>query len=276
MSSNIGWTDEVWNPVSGCTLLSPGCLNCYAARLTGTRLKDHPRCTGLAKKTVSGRYQFTGEVRLHYDLLEQPLHWRKPRRIFVCSMSDLFHEQVVGSFLRELWNVMKNCPQHQFQILTKRPERFLHNLRHWIFWADYQPLANVWLGVSCENQRYAEERIPLLQRCPAAIRFVSFEPLLGAIDIGELLADVDWAIIGGESGPGYRECPIEWITDLARQCKAAGIATFVKQDCGAKPGKQGRIPDNIWAWKEYPRGIKGGAAGGTTQGNAEELDKRNA
>ena len=213
--SAIEWTDATWNPVTGCTKVSPGCANCYIERTPAFRM------TG--QRFVKGKIP----VVLHPDRLEQPLHWRKPRRVFVVSMGDLFHEDVPDSFLLNAWMTMALSPEHTYQVLTKRPERMrawvssLQDLpgEHALFASDMWPLPNIELGVSVENQRMADERIPLLLDTPAAVRFLSCEPLLGPLDptpwlgwdgcyAGETCPDhprIDWVIVGGESGPGRAE-----------------------------------------------------------------------
>jgi len=223
MPSKIEWTDETWNPITGCTKISAGCKNCYAERMA---------------RRLAGRYGYPEypdhfKVTLHPDRLEEPLHWRKPRMVFVCSMSDLFHEDVPSEFIkRDVWNVMVDAKQHVFQILTKRPARMLQLWRNHTPWPE-----NIWCGVTAENQVTADERIPLLLQVPAAVRFVSCEPLLGAVDLrwylgtGELLSQnyLDWVIIGSESGPRRRNCDLDWVRSLTKQCLAGRVSVFVKQ-----------------------------------------------
>jgi protein gp37 len=242
--SKIEWTDATWNPVTGCTKVSQGCKNCYAEREM--------------KRFWPGR-SFT-DVQLHPDPLEQPLHWRRPRRVFVNSMSDLFHESVPDLFIARVFSVMGMAGQHTFQILTKRPSRMLE-------WFNKKPgmwpkdmglslAANIWLGVSCEDQETAEKRIPYLLATPAAVRFVSCEPLLGPINLaaalpgirGELariahsidqrimydrqsapIPYIDWIIVGGESGPNARPMHRDWVRSLRDQCVAAEVPFFFKQ-----------------------------------------------
>jgi protein gp37 len=208
-------------------------------------------------------------VVLRPERLEIPLHWKKPKRVFVDSMSDLFHEQVTDYFILNVFGVMERSQRHVFQVLTKRPQRMLewvNDYDHWLRYstgsgfADFHP--NVWLGVSVENQRAADERIPLLLQTPTAMRFVSCEPLLGEVDISLFLhawhstsydtPPIDWVICGGESGANYRPMDLAWLLFIVEQCKAAGVPIFVKQDSGRYPGKQGRIPDELWKLKEYP------------------------
>lgn len=243
--SGIEWTDATWNPVAGCSLVSPGCTNCYA-------MKQAQRCAsmGLAKyagltQVVKGKAVWTGAVRLDEASLEQPLRWRRTRRIFVNSMSDLFHEALPDEAIDQVFAVMQGAPQHQFQILTKRPKR----MRDYVLGGAPQrisklepgtlvqwPLPQVWLGVSVEDQARADQRIPLLLQTPAAIRFISAEPLLGPLDLWLYLDPMrqfrrrlDLVICGGESGPGARAFDIQWARDLIEQCQAATVAVFMKQ-----------------------------------------------
>ena len=220
-------------------------------QLAGTRLRNVPAYAGLTKHTRSGP-QWTGEVRLHPDRLDQPLRWRKPRMIFVNSMSDLFHEGVPSEFILRVYGIMNQARQHTFQVLTKRPQRALEFFHKYGIVPDpmtgrapsgSEAPPNVWLGVSCEDQQRADERIPLLLRCPAAVRFVSAEPLLSGIDfspwfdhrVSDGVEDRPWdpsrfwVIIGGESGPGARPCDVAWVRSIVRQCAEAEVACFVKQ-----------------------------------------------
>ena len=243
----IAWTDATWNPVTGCTKVSEGCRNCYA-------------------ETLSKRFGRSFEVTLHPDRLDDPLHWRKPRRVFVCSMSDLFHPAVPDEFLDSVMIEMGFAPNHTFQILTKRPERMAAYFASWqiserpkplaggaaVPWAGWAwPLPNVWLGVSVESARHLD-RVDLLRQTPAAVRFVSAEPLLGPLT-GLDLTGIDWLIIGGESGPGHRPMDPQWVRDLVGAARVTGTAVFIKQDAGLRPGKQGDLPDDLWSTKEYPR-----------------------
>jgi len=274
--SHIQWTDATWNPVTGCSKVSQGCKHCYA-------LRDWPRLA--APRTPPNVYTgraFT-DVMAHPERLDQPLRWRKPRRVFVNSMSDLFHESVPFEFIEKVFGVMANAKRHTFQVLTKRPERMrdftvrfspdgdgfvtlngeraMGGYRGPVF-PDYGwPLPNVWLGVSVEDQATADERIPLLLQTPAAVRFVSYEPALSAIDFTPFLwgkndrvdtvcqncprdhdcecgyhtrrdlklPAIDWIIAGGESGPKARPCDVAWLRSTVEQCKAAGVPCFVKQ-----------------------------------------------
>jgi protein gp37 len=235
--SKIEWTDMVWNVCTGCTKVSPGCANCYAERYAARGIGDFKQsfCGG----TMIAR-SFS-EVRMHPERLERPLHWRKPKKIFVCSVGDLFHEDISDEFIDQVFKTMARAPQHTFQILTKRPGRMQSIVP--IIRGHYPDRLNhVWLGVSCENQAAADERIPLLIETPAAIKFVSCEPLLGPIDFRKVpkfnTVDFDlsnwWAIVGGESGPHARPCRIEWIEKIIALCETADVPLFVKQ-LGAYP-----------------------------------------
>lgn len=288
--SKIQWTEVTWNPVIGCDKVSPGCANCYAIR-EAHKLGENPKTpyyAGLTK--LANGPQWTGVVKCLPERLSQPLKWRKPKMVFVNSMSDLFHESVPFEFIAAVYGIMAACPQHTFQVLTKRPERALE-FYQWIgsqgrrdipeyirvprecdqyaaklvepqlerLPIEHQyalantvlapwPLRNVWLGVSAEDQKRADERIPILLECPAAIHWVSAEPLLGRIDfspwLGTILTDqlpdiglakypvtdgLAWVVVGGESGPGARLCDIDWIDSIVTQCRAAGVPCFVKQ-----------------------------------------------
>jgi len=277
--SSIEWTDAVWNPVRGCSKVSAGCTNCYAMKQAHRFSGPGQPYEGLTHVVKGKGPQWTGAVRTVPEMLERPLRWRKPRRVFVNSMSDLFHPDVPDEFVDQVFAVMALTPQHTYQILTKRPERMAHyflpigqtNRSDWV-WVQMAsilnrhrlaypewPLPNVWLGTSVEDQAAADERIPHLLRCPAAVRFLSCEPLLGPVDLRKLTKGdytahpagaevytlegmyaipdhdwdapgrIDWVIPGGESGPGARPCDVEWIRGLVQQCRAAGVAPFVKQ-----------------------------------------------
>lgn len=290
--SSIEWTESTWNPVTGCTKVSDGCTNCYAERLT---------------ERFHGKGSFE-QVQLHADRLDQPLRWRKPRRVFVNSMSDLFHEQVPDDYIARVFAVMALTPQHTYQILTKRHGR----MRAWINrcavsehgWLTHDgtnparayggtgeivgppeqwPLPNVWLGVSVEDQRWADIRIPALLDTPAAVRFLSCEPLLGPVNLepflwglvgstasyfgrngkvrlggvggqtvcSQPLNALHWVITGGESGPGARPCDPDWVRDIRDQCNAARVPFFHKQNGGIRPKSNGRQLDGR-TWDEMP------------------------
>lgn len=311
-TTEIGWTDRTWNPVRGCSIVSSGCINCYA-------MKQAHRFSGkayfgLTKQTAAGP-QWTGKIRVVEDALLEPLSWRKPARVFVNSMSDLFHEDVPDEFVDRMFAVMALAPQHTFQILTKRAERMRDYMtgrrdvvtsaveairpsrppRHWYYFSDAQmtmarwPLPNVWLGVSVEDQKHADVRIPLLLHTPAAVRFVSAEPLLGPVDLtpyGWLCGcdaccngdrcpgppecmrfdrrscpvckgtakghNINWVIVGGESGPCARPFHIDWARAIAEQCKIAGVACFLKQ-FGSQPYQGGGISEALTRLRLHDR-----------------------
>lgn len=299
--TGIQWTDATWNPVRGCSRVSAGCDNCYA--MGQAHRSNGPGGAYEGLTTIRrGKVDWSGVARLVPGSLDQPLRWKRPRRIFVNSMSDLFHSSLSNEEIAAVFGVMAAAPQHTFQVLTKRPER----MREWFVWVrgaftnqqrgfmsapntaravldaaheflgkhpalqiawkafderDPWPLPNVWLGVSTEDQKTADERIPILLDTPAAVRFVSAEPLLGPISFesidngctvlapecwgdcacptdpgcwrqggdGNLTRRIDWVIVGGESGPGARPLDIEWVREIVEQCKEAGVACFVKQ-----------------------------------------------
>jgi protein gp37 len=335
--TKISWSDATWPVTAGCEHVSDGCERCYAANLTSGRLKHLPAYSGLAE---NGR--FNGQIRLLPDRLDWPYKWRKPRKIFVADMSDLFYDQVPDGYIARVWDVMAHNGQHTFQVLTKRHARMRSWMRRWAdrtgdragdspetgmppmprgpeafrasaytsgrsslfaamldsmgtppegcayplydwmegwrFWPT--ELFNVWLGVSAEDQHWADIRIPALLETPAAVRFVSAEPLLGPIrlfgnvgqpgpadhvegytirtDYGtgtehdiDVQPGIDWVIAGGESGPGHRPMDIAWLESIVEQCQNAGVAVWVKQDSGPRAGQQGRIPDRLWI-HEFP------------------------
>lgn len=303
-NTGIQWTDASWNPVTGCTKVSLGCAHCYAEDVANRFWHRQYRAIPVNLKADGSSdgqrpREFT-DVQWHLDRLDQPLRWRKPRRVFVNSMSDLFHEEIPNAFIDQVFAVMALSPRHTFQVLTKRAqrmrdhglalmhdedrlERFYETMRRLggseqqIEWAiDHWPLPNVWLGVSVENQRWADERIPLLFQTSAAVRFLSCEPLLAPIDLklwnprdpkseGQWMAavegvgvigmnrPVDWVIIGGESGPHARPCDVSWIRSIRDQCRAASVPCFVKQ-LGSRP----LFPDAECAIGNDPIHGKGG------------------
>lgn len=230
--SGIEWTEATWNPVTGCSKVSPGCANCYA-------------------ETLSLRYGYSKlpwtpanaelNVVLHPERLDQPRKWQRPRLIFVNSMSDLFHELVPWDYIDRVFDVMEQCPRHTFQILTKRPERMRALAR---------PVpANVWLGTSIENDRWVK-RADYLRETPECIRFLSLEPLLGPLPSLDLTR-IDWAIVGGESGAGHRPIDPQWVRDIRDRCLAAGVAFFFKQWGGITPKAGGRLLDGR-TWDQMP------------------------
>ena len=282
MASRIEWTEETWNPVTGCTKVSPGCQHCYAERFSERfrGVPGHP-------------YEMGFDLTLRPERLAKPLGWKKPRRVFVNSMSDLFHEDVPDEFIDRVFAVMAMAHWHTFQVLTKRAVRMRDylasrskNVKYWEKPAqelDYPfirllqfPFQNIWLGVSVEDQKRTDERIPLLLETPAAVRFVSAEPLLGMIDFGEALNEIDWVIVGGESGPGARPMNPDWVRSIRDQCRRFndkqiedslefdklhrhGRASlvllrtpfFFKQWGGRTPKANGNTLDGR-QWQEYP------------------------
>jgi protein gp37 len=230
--SKIEWTDTTWNPTTGCTKVSPGCSLCYAERLS-KRL----RAMGVKK------YIDAFEVTLHRDTLELPLHWKQPRFVFVDSMSDLFHESIPDEFIHDVFSVMREAGQHRFQILTKRSER-LHELSPELEWTP-----NIWMGVSVENDEYAY-RIQHLRQTGAYVKFLSLEPLLGPVPSLDL-TEIDWVIVGGESGPGARPMKEEWVLEIRDRCAAAAVPFFFKQWGGTVKKRTGRVLDGK-TWDEMP------------------------
>jgi protein gp37 len=256
-TTSIEWTDRSWNPVRGCALVSEGCRHCYAMNVAHRFSGAGQPYEGLTELGPAGP-RWTGKVRLVEDALVEPLRWRKPQRIFVNSMSDLFHEDVPDAFLDRVFVTMLLSPHHTYQVLTKRPARMLaycsddastgrvmrlaaeltDGLKGVTRSIEHEPdgltgmmLPNVWLGVSAENQPALDERLPLLLRTPAAVRFLSLEPLLGGIDIAKHRPGANrlWVIVGGESGHGARACQVWWIRNIVKQCECAGVPVFVKQ-----------------------------------------------
>lgn len=230
--SSIEWTESTWNPVTGCTKVSPGCLNCYAERFA-------ERWRGIPGHA----YEQGFDLKLHPDRLSIPLSWRKPRRVFVNSMSDLFHEGIPDDFILDVFSVMEQASRHQFQVLTKRPKRMLE-LSKQMSWP-----SNVWAGVSVESQAWMW-RIEVLREVPAFIRFLSCEPLLGRLE-GLSLNDIHWVIVGGESGPGSRLIDAGWVRSIRDQCQEEGVSFFFKQWGGTNKKRTGRILDGQ-TWDEFP------------------------
>lgn len=221
--TTIEWTDATWNPVAGCTIETAGCTNCYAMKMA-YRLEAMgvDKYAGLTRKSGS-RTVWTGKIKLDHKSLEAPKKWRKPRQIFVNSMSDLFHENVPFDFVEQVWKVMEETPRHQYQILTKRPDR----MAEFISSNGIKTLENVWLGTSVENSS-TTNRIDILRMIPAIVRFISFEPLIGSV--GEVnLEGIHWAIVGGESGSSARPIEENWIDEIYYQCISYETAFFFKQ-----------------------------------------------
>jgi protein gp37 len=266
-NTQIEWTEATWNPITGCSLASPGCTNCYAMQLAGTRLAHIPSRAGLTRE-VNGNHVWTGEVRFNEQWLDQPLRWKRPRMIFVCAHGDLFHESVPDEWIDKAFAVMALAPQHTFQVLTKRAGRMRDFFRETTGWRariaellnELKPsplwngnvyqgwqnlhgrpdgLSNVWLGVSVEDQSRANERIPDLLATPAAIRWISAEPLLGPVNIIDAMwardgfssihATIDWVVCGGESGTKARPMHPDWARNLRDQCKDSDTPFFFKQ-----------------------------------------------
>jgi len=231
--SKIEWTESTWNPVTGCTKISAGCKNCYAERIA-LRLK------------AAGSPNYTNgfQVTLHQHALEIPLRWKQPRTIFVNSMSDLFHKNIPFDFISKIFDVMCRASHHRFQILTKRSGRLLE-LSSKLTWPE-----NVWMGVTVENTE-CNFRIDHLRQTNAAIKFISFEPLLGPISNIDL-EGIDWVIVGGESGPKARPMKPQWATSIRNQCFSAGVPFFFKQWGGVNKKKNGRTLDGR-TWNEIPQ-----------------------
>lgn len=231
-NSPIEWTDATWNPVTGCSKVSPGCKHCYAEKMAN-RLK----AMGQAN------YRNGFELTLQPQMLSLPLHWKSPKRIFVNSMSDLFHADVPLSYIKDVFDVMRRAHWHQFQVLTKRAER-IEDLSHKLQWAP-----NIWMGVSVENEKYAY-RIDHLRKTGAHVKFLSIEPLIGRV--GKLnLRGIDWVIVGGESGPSARPMDADWVTGIRDQCLKADVAFFFKQWGGVQKRKTGRTLEGR-TWDEMP------------------------
>ncbi len=250
--SSIEWTDKVWNPVVGCTRVSAGCERCYAERLAHRlELMGQPQYAGLTRKLPNGDVRWTGKVVCLPERLDIPVQWRKPARIFVNSMSDLFHEDVPDEFIGQVFWTMRQAHWHTFQILTKRPARMRAMMAS--FPPEVRATDNVWLGVSVEDQRAADERIPLLLQTLAAVRFLSCEPLLGPVNLDMTYGGIDhginWVIAGGESGPGYRSMDLAWIRSLRDQCQAANVPFFAKQNSG--PRTHMWLPEDLQS-HEFP------------------------
>lgn len=280
----ISWTDRTWNPIRGCSRVSQGCVNCYAESMAARFSGPGQPYEGLAKMTPSGA-RWTGKVEMVEKHLGDPLKWRKPAKIFVNSMSDLFHESLSNDQIRAVFMIMAKAHWHTFQVLTKRPERMLqfleaHKTVTWKEGVTGRLPRNIWLGVSIENQATADERIPILLQCPSAIRFVSYEPALGPVVLrpewmrqqrgcdgkhygrcGNGLHHhhdefcgprLDWIIVGGESGPGARPFNIRWAMGTKLSCQKAGVAFFMKQ-IGSACGAKDRAGKDMSEWPEELR-----------------------
>ena len=230
--SGIEWTEATWNPVTGCSKVSPGCRNCYAERLS-------KRLQAMGQRNYRNGFELT----LQRHMLELPLKWKKPRIIFVNSMSDLFHEGIPVDYVQEVFSIMRKANQHIFQVLTKRSNR-LHELSERLEWAE-----NIWMGVSVENSDYTY-RIDHLRGTDASVKFLSFEPLIGPVN-NINLEDIDWVIVGGESGPSARTMKKEWVTDIRDNCVRNGIPFFFKQWGGFNKKKTGRELDGR-TWDGMP------------------------
>jgi protein gp37 len=233
--TSIEWTDVTWNPVAGCTVLTAGCTNCYAMRMAARlEMMGLQKYAGLTRKS-GGRTVWTGRIRLDTKSLDMPRAWAKPRKVFVNSMSDLFHPKVPIDFILRVWEVMKHTPRHTYQILTKRPEIMAEVLSD----PRFEVLPNVWLGTSVEDDRVLG-RIDALRSVPATIRFVSFEPLIGSVAAGDLTG-IHWAIVGGESGPRSREMRPQWVDEIEEMCRRSRVAFFFKQWGGKNKKATGRL-----------------------------------
>lgn len=243
--TGIEWTDATWNPMTGCTKVTAGCDHCYAHTVAHTKTRETYLRQLPVKDTAANRVD-PFAPRFWPDRLDQPLRWREPRRIFVNSMSDVFHAHFSFDQIEQVFTVMNACPQHQFQVLTKRPERALR-LAPALGWTD-----NIWMGTSIENMAVAR-RADVLRQIPAAIRFMSAEPLLGSLE-GLSLEGIHWVIGGGESGAGARACDPEWARSLRDQCRREGVAFFWKQWGGRTPKAGGRELDGRF-WNQYPQSL---------------------
>ena len=230
--SRIEWTESTWNPLTGCTKISPGCKHCYAERMA-------KRLQAMGQPNYVNGFKLT----MHEHVLEKPLEWKTPQVIFVNSMSDLFHKDVPLDFIQRVFDTMKRSHWHQFQVLTKRSER-LAELSPFLEWAD-----NIWMGVSVENDKYTY-RIDDLRKTDAKIKFLSVEPLIGPISKMNLKG-INWVIVGGESGPGARPIERDWVVSIRDQCLKARVPFFFKQWGGVQKKKTGRLLDGR-TWDQMP------------------------
>ena len=251
-SSAIEWTQATWNPVIGCTKVSPGCKHCYAERMAhrlsciASAMEERGRPTGRTSNylhVINNHGRWNNKLYLDDAAVEDPLRWRRPRVIFVNSMSDLFHEDVPLPFIRRVFEVMEACPQHTFQVLTKRPHLTAEYAPH-LTWP-----SNVWMGTSVESKDQLP-RVAHLRRVPAAVRFLSVEPLIGPIPRLPLTG-MHWVIVGGESGPGARPMKPEWVRQIRDRCVERGVPFFFKQWGGVNKAKAGRVLDGHF-WDEMP------------------------
>ena len=233
--SKIGWTDKVWNPVTGCTQVSPGCDNCYAKTFA-----ENPR--------YKVGFPNGFEVQLRRKVMNRPIEWKKPQRIFVNSMSDLFHVEVPDDYIQEVWDVMVQADHHVFQLLTKRPHRMAEKIKT----MGLQLPPHIWLGTSTEDQRFADNRLPALASIPTPSRWVSAEPLLGGIYLVEWLRDgtLDWVVCGGESGKDRRPLELNWIRELRDECQQYETSFYYKQGSSFYPGKDRELDGRTW--DEFP------------------------
>jgi protein gp37 len=263
--TKIAWTDASWNPITGCSPVSPGCANCYAARMARRFAGPGGRYEG---QVTDGR--FNGYIRHVLGAGLIPHGWKKPRRVFVCSMGDIFHDNVTDEWIVNVWRTMRECERHTFQVLTKRPDRYFA-LQSRLVDLDHPP-ANIWLGVSAEDQTRGDARIPVLLQCAAAVRWVSLEPLIGDIDLfafldtpirnrsllalgGSPMPGLDWVVVGCETGPRRRLCKLEWARSVVDQCRDTGTPCFVKQLELVNDGNVSKNPDEWPNWvrvRQYP------------------------
>lgn len=230
--SSIEWTEATWNPVTGCTKISAGCLHCYAETMA-------KRLQAMGQANYANGFKLT----LQPQMLDLPLRWRKPRTIFVNSMSDLFHKNVPTSYIQQVFSIMKRAHWHRFQVLTKRSDRLMQ-LSNELDWAE-----NIWMGVSVENEQTLF-RVDNLRQTGAAVKFLSLEPLIGPL--GHLKLDgIDWVIVGGESGPGARPMDPKWVSQILRVCQKSKVPFFFKQWGGVQKKRAGRLLDGR-TWDEFP------------------------